>query len=310
MRIVLTGGSGDLGTLLIRDLLAQGHMPVNIDVASPKVLGGDFVKGSITDREALTNAIAGADMVVHIAAWHGIHEAQGTKTPDEFHDLNVTGTRNVLEAAANEGVKKFVFISSTSVENKDSIYGQTKILGEDLVHDYAERHDMQAIILRPRAFIPSWNRSVYKNFSEWGNWFMRGAVHVKDVEQAVVKSIDRLASNNPLEENAPALIVDGAYEYTEEDLKNWDKDGPGSTFKKYYSEDYEAAIKAGLNPEKKPKILDISKTREIIGYEPKYSLKSLLGELRQYGKEGPPVPYERNIHLQGELDRSARLKER
>jgi UDP-glucose 4-epimerase len=310
MRILLTGGSGDLGTILTADLLEGGHTPINIDLASPKIEGGEFVKGSITDREALGRATSGADMVVHIAAWHGIHEAQGTKTSDEFHDLNVTGTNNVLEAAADAGVKKFVFISSTSVDNEDSIYGQTKILGEEMVRDHAEHHDMQAIILRPRAFIPSWNRSVYNNFSEWGNWFMRGAVHVNDVEQAVMKSIDRLSTNYPLEENASALVVDGAYEYTEEDLKNWDKDGPGSTFKKYYSEDYEAAIKAGLNPEKKPKILDISKTRETIGYEPKYSLKSLLGELRQYGKEGPPAPYEVRTSIKGELGRASRLKER
>ncbi len=292
MRILLTGGSGDLGTLLSTDLAAAGHVPVNIDMAPPKTGAGDFVKGSILDRGTLAKAVAGADMVVHIAAWHGIHESQGTKTAEEFHDLNVTGTFNVLEAAAKAGVKKFVFISSTSVDNPGSLYGHTKILGEEMVRNYAERHGMQAIILRPRAFIPSWNRAVYKNFSEWANWFMRGAVHVDDVKQAVLKSIDRLTSGKPLAENAPTLVVDGAYEYTAEDLKDWDKDGPGSTFEKHYAPYHALALAAGLDIARKPKILNIEKTREVIGYEPRYSLKSLLEELKEHGPDGPPAPFE------------------
>lgn len=289
MRILLTGGSGDLGTLLAIDLMAAGHLPVNIDMAPPKTVAGDFVKGSILDRETLAKAAAGADIVVHIAAWHGIHEAQGTKTAEEFHDLNVTGTFNVLEAALKAGAKKFIFISSTSADNKNSIYGHTKVLGEEMARVYAERHGMDIIILRPRAFIPSWNRAVYKNFIEWANWFMRGAVHVNDVKQAVLKSITRLSS--PLPEKAPVLVVDGAYEYTAEDLANWDKDGAGSTFRKHYAALYDLAVAAGLDVAKKPRILDISETCEFIGYNPQYSLKNLLQELKEYGADGPSAPF-------------------
>lgn len=307
MRILLTGGSGDLGSLLVANLMKLGHTPVNLDVTSPRISGGEFIKGSITDREVLTRAMTDADIVVHIAAWHGIHESQGTKTPEDFHELNVAGTSNVLEAAANANVKKFIFISSTSVDNQDSIYGRTKIIGEEMVQNYVERYGMQAIILRPRAFIPSWNRTVYKNFSEWANWFMRGAVHVEDVKRAVLKSIDRLTSKISMGENPSVFVIDGAYEYTREDLENWDKEGQGSTFKKYYPDDYEIAVKAGLNPAMKPKILDITKAREVIGYEPRYSLKTLLSELRQFGLEGPPAPYEGGIRIQNETGSSLRL---
>ncbi len=291
MRILLTGGSGDLGTLLATELLAAGNLPVNIDMAPPRPSRGDFVKGSILDRETLAKAATGAAVVVHIAAWHGIHESQATKTPEEFHDLNVTGTFNVLEAAAKAGIKKFVFISSTSAGDKYGLYGHTKVLGEEMCRAYAARHGMNIIILRPRAFIPSWNKSVYKDFSEWANWFMRGAVHVDDVKQAVLKSITLLSTGIALQDPAPVLVVDGAYDYTPADLNEWDKDGAGSTFKKYYPAHHALAVNTGLDPAKKPKVLDISLTRKIIGYAPRYSLKNLLEELAKYGRAGPPAPF-------------------
>lgn len=290
MRILLTGGSGDLGTLLSMSLLAKENEVVNIDTTSPKIPGSDFVQASILDREILGKVMQGINCIVHIAAWHGIHESEGTKNPQDFHDLNVTGTFNVLEAGAKRGVKKFVFISSTSVDNQYSIYGHTKILGEEMCRAYAERHDMEIIILRPRAFIPPWNRSVYQDFSEWGKWFMKGAVHVADVNQAVLKSIGALNSATALTEKTPVLTVDGAYEYSPEDLENWDTEGLGSTFKKYYEPYYELAIQAGLDPTRKPKVLNIEKTRMTIGYAPTYSLKNLLQELKQYGLQGPPAP--------------------
>ncbi len=291
MRILLTGGSGDLGTLLSIDLLAEGNEVVNIDTALPQIPGSIFIKGSILDRTSLAKATHRVNCLVHIAAWHGIHESKGTKSPEEFHDLNVTGTFNVLEAGAKEGVKKIIFISSTSVDNPNSIYGHTKILGEEMCRAYTERHDMEIIILRPRAFIPPWNRVVYRDFIEWGKWFMKGAVHINDVKQAVLKSIERLDSGKHLSEMCPVLIVDGAYEYTTKDLDKWDADGEGSTFRKYYGQYYNLVVTTGLDPARKPKLLNIEKTQVIIGYDPKYSLKNLLEELKQYGLEGPPSPF-------------------
>lgn len=291
MRILLTGGSGDLGSLLSLSLKQQGDEPVVIDMAAPKAADVEFFKGSILDRGLLAQAVKDADCVIHIAAWHGIHESQKTKTPAEFHDLNVTGTFNVFEAAAAEGIKKFIFISSTSVDDKGSIYGHTKILGEVMARNYANRHDMDVITLRPRAFIPNWNKSVYANFTEWAKWFARGAVHVSDVEQSVLCAVNFLKAGKKTPEKAQAFTVDGAYDFTAEDLKNWDKGGPGSTFKRHYPEFYDLMLKYGLDPARKPKVLDISDTKNILGYAPKYSLRNMLEELDAFGTEGPPSPF-------------------
>ncbi len=287
MRIFLTGGSGDLGSLLTADLIARGDTVANIDMAPPKVTGAEFIHASIMDRHTLAKTMPGTFCVVHIAAWHGIHEAQKSRTPAEFHDLNVTGTFNVLEAAAVAGVKKFVFISSTSIRDRYGVYGHTKILNEEMCQAYARRHGMRIIILRPRAFIPPWNRGVYKNYIDWTHWFMRGAVHIDDVTQAVLKAIARLADTAPLPEPAPAVDIDGAYEYTPEDIASWSE----KTFDKYYAAYRELALEHGLETTKPPRILDGRPAVALIRYAPVYSLATLLRELERYGDAGPPAPF-------------------
>jgi nucleoside-diphosphate-sugar epimerase len=288
MRVFLTGGSGDLGQVLSRQLEARGDVPVRFDVRPPRSSRGLYVQGSILDRETLQQSLQGTDCVVHIAGWHGIHEATGAKTVYEFWDLNVTGTFYVFEAAVRAGVRQFVHISSTSVHHWAGVYGHTKVLGEEVARAYAQRHRMKVITLRPRAFIPPWNRGVYRSFVEWAKWFWRGAVHIEDVSQAVVRALDLLV-RSPLA--APlVLTVDGAYDYTDDDLRNWDREGPGTTFRKYYAEYYEVAVRHGLDPGLKPEKLDISETRHWLGYEPHYSLKNVLVELARFGEAGPPAP--------------------
>lgn len=300
MRIFLTGGSGDLGQVLCRSLLGMGHTPVVFDLLRPieadspqldPALGlpsVEYIEGSITERNQLKEALQGIDVVVHIAAWHGIHEFRQWKTVWEFWDLNVGGTFNVFQAAYEQGIQDVIFISSTSIDERFSIYGHTKVLGEEIATTYAHRHGMNVITLRPRAFIPPWNASVYPSFIDWAKWFSKGAVHISDVAQSVVKSIELLlAKDHELKNNPLFLTVDGAYEYTDEDLANWDADGPGTTFRKHYERFYDVATRVGLDPSLKPSKLDISKTRQILKYRPLYSMKTLLMELAKYGAAGP-----------------------
>jgi nucleoside-diphosphate-sugar epimerase len=287
MRVFLTGGSGDLGRVLSGQFQGRGDVPVCFDVRPP-ASSWEYVKGSILERETLQQSLSGVDCVVHIAAWHGIHEATGAKSVYDFWDLNVTGTFYVFEAAVRAGVRRIVYISSTSVRQWASVYGHSKVLGEEVARAYAQRHGVNVITLRPRAFIPSWNRQVYRTYVEWVKWFWRGAVHIEDVSQAVIRAVD-LLGQGPL--SAPlVLTVDGAYEYTDDDLLHWDEEGPGSTFRKYYAEYYDLALRHGLDPAQKPEKLDITETRRRLRYDPRYSLKDVLADLARFGEEGPPAP--------------------
>lgn len=288
MKVLLTGGAGDLGQTLVPRLLSRGDQPVILDVRTPPSLPPTvaLTEGSILDRPRLPGFFSGCDCIVHIAAWHGIHETRGDKNAYDFFDLNVRGTFEVLEAATSLGIGKLVYISTTSVYRPDTLYGRSKLLTERMVEDYRRYRGLNAIILRPRAFIPFWNHDVYSNYVEWARWFWKGAVHIDDVAAAVMLGIDLLSRQKVGDH--PALTLDSAYEYTDADLANWDADGPGSTFKKYYPEHYDLVRSYGLDPTLKPNKLDISETTRWLAYQPSYSLASLLRELATYGGDGPP----------------------
>src|ERR1700744_2038341 len=117
MHVLLTGGAGDLGQTLVPRLLDNGDTPVLLDIRAPEHVGPEtvFIQGSVLDRSTLHDALRGCDCIVHIAAWHGIHEARGEKNAYDFFDLNVRGTFEVFEAAAAVGISRIVYISTTTV---------------------------------------------------------------------------------------------------------------------------------------------------------------------------------------------------
>jgi nucleoside-diphosphate-sugar epimerase len=289
MKVLLTGGAGDLGLVLAPMLVAQGDVPVILD---PRPLrrpaGGQHVAGSILDRELLLKLLSDVDAIVHIAAWHGIHEVRGWRSSNEFWDLNVTGTFNVFEAAARAGVRKVVHISSTSVEEKTGIYGFTKRIAETVAGDYARREAMDVLTLRPRAFIPWWNRETYDNYLEWLKWFWPGAVHIDDVAEAVRLSL-RVLSRRAIPE-MPVLAIDGAYDYDARTLAHWDASGPGTSFAATYPAYVKLAASHNLDTSLRPMVLDISATQQLLGYRPTFSLGDALAELARYGPAGPPEP--------------------
>ena len=209
-------------------LLDHGDTPVILDVRAPRdrKKGALFVEGSILDRPKLTETFRGRDCIVHIAAWHGIHEDRGEKNACDFFDLNVRGTFQVFEAAASLGIDKLVFISTTSVCRPDTLYGRSKILAELIAEDYRRHRNMNVITLRPRGFIPFWDRDVYARYSDWARWFWKGAVHIDDVAAAVILSLQLISRRQPGQQLL--LTLDSAYEYTDADLDHWDAEGAGA----------------------------------------------------------------------------------
>jgi nucleoside-diphosphate-sugar epimerase len=288
MKVLLTGGSGNLGQALVPRLLDQGDTPVILDVRAPAALneGAVFIEGSIVDRSKLTDIFRGCDCIVRIAAWHGVHEDQGEKDAYDFFDLNVRGTFEVFEAGAAAGIAKVIYISTTSVYRPDTRYGSSKILAELIAEDYRKHRLMNVVTLRARGFIPYWDNAVYTKYSDWARWFWKGAVHIDDVATAVILSLD-LLSRRQLDQQL-VLTLDSAYEYTDADFAHWDAEGPGSTFWKYYPGYYDLALSYGLDPALKPTRLDISETVRWLGYKAAYSLANLLSDLAEFGDRGPP----------------------
>ena len=141
MKVLLTGGTGYLGQHIARALVARGH---DLTVFSRSATGGGLpgraLNGDIRDRRAVAQAAAGCDAIVHTAALVSIWQKSGGAI---FDDVNVGGLRNVIDAAAEHGVKRIVYTSSflalppadSPVPIQANDYARTKILAERLAND-------------------------------------------------------------------------------------------------------------------------------------------------------------------------------
>lgn len=109
MKVAVTGGTGVVGSALVRALVADGHdvsVLVRRDAALPD--GARPVPGDVMDPGSLDRLVAGSEVVFHVA---GVNELC-PRRPDLMWQVNVSGTRNVLEAARRGGVRRVVHTSS------------------------------------------------------------------------------------------------------------------------------------------------------------------------------------------------------
>lgn len=159
MKILITGATGFIGSRLTLRCLEDGHsvrvLGQNRNPAEARNVGlleergAEVVIASVTERESLDRAHEGIEIVFHLAAAQ--HEAN---VPDQhFRDVNVEGTRNMLEASVAAGVRRFVHGSSIGVYGwtakgpvaddsplePDNIYGVTKLAGEEVVRSFGDR---------------------------------------------------------------------------------------------------------------------------------------------------------------------------
>ncbi len=166
MKILVTGGTGFAGSHLTRRLLQQGHEVVVLSKGPGlffdelKQRGARLQLGSITDRDLVGKAVEGCEVVYHLAA--AFRDA--TVPKQEYWQVNVEGTRHVLEAALRCGVRKVVHCSTCGVHGdvkrppaaEDApiapadYYQYTKSQGEEVVQDFLGK-DLKVLTLRPTA---------------------------------------------------------------------------------------------------------------------------------------------------------------
>ncbi|RUZ78866.1 UDP-glucose 4-epimerase GalE [Mesorhizobium sp. M7A.F.Ca.US.006.01.1.1] len=164
--VLVTGGAGFIGSHTCKQLAAAGYMPVvfdNLSRGNERSVGwGPLVVGDIRDRDALRRAMEThrPTAVIHFAALAYVGES--VREPAEYYSTNVTGTIAVLDAARASSIKNIIFSSScatygvpealpvreTSSQNPISPYGRSKLMGEQIIGDYASAYGMKFAILR------------------------------------------------------------------------------------------------------------------------------------------------------------------
>lgn len=113
MKALVTGGGGFLGRYLVEQLLGRGDQVRVLcrgDYPFLKELDVDYLQGDVRNKDDVEKACEGVDTIYHTAAVPGIWGAW-----EKYHSINMQGTLNLLESAAEQGVKRFLYTSSPSV---------------------------------------------------------------------------------------------------------------------------------------------------------------------------------------------------
>jgi dihydroflavonol-4-reductase len=215
VKVALTGASGYTGGHLLKRLLArgdsvkalvrEGSITPELKASSAEIVNG--VLGNAADAQRL---VAGCDAVLHVAA---VYRTAGH--PDSYYrEINVEGTRLLLEAAANAGVRRFVHTSTVGVhgdvrnppadENApiapSDIYQETKAAADTLAREFGRTHKLEVAIVRPGAiFGPGETRllKLFKSIAR-GRYAVVGSgqphyhlVYIDDLVDGFLLALDR-----------------------------------------------------------------------------------------------------------------------
>jgi len=185
-KVVVTGSSGKLGKEIVKKLREKDYEVLGIDLIPSETTDGLF---DIRDGKLMEEVTKGYDAIIHTAALHGKHTDLNYPR-EEFIETNITGTLNLLSACVVNGIKKFLYTSTTSiygtamVNEKQAvwvdedltpqprdIYDITKLTCELLCKDYFEKEKIETTVLRVSRFLPEdentkANHRIYRGLDE------------------------------------------------------------------------------------------------------------------------------------------------
>lgn len=209
--VVITGGTGFIGSALARALLARGYKVRIFTRRMPaaKLTDAEYAVVSFDDKESLRNAAEGADFIVHLAA------LLFSRTREGFERVNITGTANLVKAAGSlsKHPAKFIYISSlaaggpspsaptprdeTMADAPISAYGATKLGGEKKIRELPST--IRYTVLRP-PIVYGKNEFAVSKIAEWvkkGFMVTAGSsdgafsfIHVNDLTAAIITAME------------------------------------------------------------------------------------------------------------------------
>jgi nucleoside-diphosphate-sugar epimerase len=167
-RMLVTGASGFIGTILCAELVRLGcsvHAALR-DLVNLDLAGCEIVKiSSIDSKTDWSDALTGVDVVIHLAARVHVMLDDATDPLEEFRKVNVAGTEHLARAAAANGVRRFVYVSSIKVNGEitsegekfsesdvpdpQEPYGISKMEAEQALHRVAAETGLEVVIVRP-----------------------------------------------------------------------------------------------------------------------------------------------------------------
>lgn len=314
MRWLITGGTGFVGRALTSCALVQGH-DVRLAFRRPHAAADGAVSveavaiGSLSLDTDWSAALRNVEKVVHLAARVHVMNNKSSDPLSEFRRVNVDGTANLARQAAAAGVRRFVFMSSIKVNGEftqegcpftaddapapEDPYGVSKHEAEQVLRQIAADTGMEVVIIRPPLV---YGPGVKANFESMMRWLDHGvplplAAVTKNRRSLV--ALDNLVDlivtclNHPAAPNQTFLVSDGE-DLSTADLLRRMGSALGHPARLFFMPP--ALLKLGATVVKKPGIyqrlcgslqLDISKTRELLGWIPPVSVDEGLQRAAQ-----------------------------
>ncbi len=310
MKYIVTGGAGFIGSHIVDALIAEGHQVVvidNLDTGKKENLNpkADFHQLDIRDSEKIDPLFKGADGVFHTAALARIQPS--FENPELYFDVNAIGTRNILASAKKHKVRRIVYSASSSaygpredlpLREEDKVasqalhpYGSTKRMGEMLMRDMGKMTDgAETVCLRYfNVYGPRQNNAsdgpyptvigLFADFIKQGKPLSivpdghqkRDFTHVYDVVRANLLAMRSLKVGN-----GEIINIGTATNYSIWEVASIILGMPIES----KPEDLLKAGKCVLAPERRGEVratlADITKAKELIGWEPNVDLKDGL----------------------------------
>lgn len=300
-RMVVTGAGGFIGRELCAEAASRGMALRSITRSPSDLTTGveNFAVGGIDGNTNWQDVLAGGEVVVHLAARVHVMQEATADPLAEFRWVNVQGTLNLARQAAAAGVCRFVFISSIKVNGEatqlgqlftaDDVpapldpYGISKMEAEQGLREIAAKTGMEVVVIRPPLV---YGPGVKANFQTMMRWLSRGiplplgAINNKRSLVALDNLVDLIVTciDHPAAANQTFLVSDGEDLSTTELLRRM---GQAMGKPARLIPVPTALLKAGAALVGKPELaqrlcgslqVDISKTRELLGWSPPISV--------------------------------------
>lgn len=277
MRILVTGAAGVLGQTITALLEPLGYSLKLTDLM-PLQTAHEFVAVDLSDQAQTKGLCDGIDQVLHVAAIH----PWKPYTSQQYLDLNIKGTHNIVADASRAGVQRLIYTSSVAAmgydvssdsplpfdENRpcrpyDSLYSLSKHAGEQICRLYAETAGLRWLALRPGTFIP-------RDASDpaYGLALLGIAVHRNDVAQAHVRALQSDLGND-------FFIIAAGNRFTREDAVDLATNAAAAILRRY--PEASGLTDRGVSlPERLAPCYDIDKARNLLGYKPTVTFETWL----------------------------------